>query len=922
MSITRIDCISAAQLRSTLARLAAQAVEQHGAVEVVVGSAEQADAIKLGLMGEVPLGARVLALPHWLQEQWALWGDGTPLVSAEQRHVLARPLLRRAAGMEPSSAYVSAFCSFLQDALAAGGTPAEEPLAQALSAYLRLLEERGLCEPAMVQFQLARALEGRALIFVEPPESHACTRLLVERLGAGAQLAVLQRQLPCNVAAPLAQECCGGGELGLLRQRLFTGQGGLEPTGAFAAAEVQGTHAEPAAVLQLVQRWLARGVQPAQVAVLMPQASQACPAVVQELADAGIPVECRYSLPLGQTGFGAAFLQLERLLAQEDDGFENSASFISSPYSGLAAQDARGFAAVWRSQAGSTHERRLEDLSSGLRGRVGAKVWAAKLERLRALLAASGPAERVRLMYANARELCFDAARLADDAAAANSLLAYLQLCEQLGEPPCLQDAAELSVGLSCAAGEGPALRIVGAGQLQAAQGAEYLVFARLDKESYPMASAPEPFDGYLQRMGAPVVQATALRNRVLLLDALEAAAGGFACYRLATTPEGDPSCQSALWDELMSAYRLPGQEELPPHELSPALCEHGCGLSICEGELFAQGGAPVRAQFPVVRGEVGPEALDLVFPDEPNFSETFSPTAIEDYYRCPYRWLVCRRIGANAPDKPFDQIAMGNLAHAAFERVYLLMREQGLERVTPDTLERCLQVADEAFTYQRQHEIERHRLNLMTQRDWEESELVRRQVKELIERDASFLPGFVPTYLELKLENEDGSPLYYAGVPVRGKVDRIDVDEQGRAVIIDYKLSGLDSGYGLSEDGLPTRIQTDIYATLVQRCLQAQGVQVQVVGSVYRSYAKNMLRGVYREGIDWGPAEKLRPDKDAVPGGCLAVSYEDYLEAVEDKVAELMERMRQGCVEPRPLCADACEYCLAESFCPQRRSF
>ena len=56
------------------------------------------------------------------------------------------------------------------------------------------------------------------------------------------------------------------------------------------------------------------------------------------------------------------------------------------------------------------------------------------------------------------------------------------------------------------------------------------------------MASAPEPFDGYLQRMGAPVVQATALRNRVLLLDALEAAAGGFACYRLATTPEGDPS--------------------------------------------------------------------------------------------------------------------------------------------------------------------------------------------------------------------------------------------------------------------------------------------------------------------------------------------------------------------------------------------
>ncbi|MGN0072687.1 MAG: PD-(D/E)XK nuclease family protein [Coriobacteriales bacterium] len=921
MSISRTDCISTAQLRSALGQLAAQAVERCGAVDVLVGSPAKADELKLALMGAAPLGVRVVALQHWLREQWDLWGDGTQLVSPRQRHVLLRPLLRQAAGMEPSSAYVDAFCSFVQDALAVGAAPSEELLSQALDGYRLLLTERGLQEAALIQQQLAQALAGRALIFVEPQESHACTRLLIERLGAHAQVGVLQRQLPCNAGAERAAQWCGGGELGLLRQRLFTGKGGLTPAGAFAAAEVQGIHAEPAAVLQLVQRWLGAGVRPEQIAVLMPRASQAYPGIVQCLADAGIPVECRYQLPLGQTGFGAAFLQLERLLGAEDDGFENSAAFIASPYSGLSAADARGFAAVWRSQAGSTHGRRLDDLSCGLKGRVGSKVWSAKLDRLRALLAAPGPAERVRLMYQNACETCAEAARLEDDAAAASSLLSYLELCEQLGQTPCLADLAELSVNLVCAAGEGPALRIAGAGQLGSVKGAQYLVFARLDKDSYPMASAPGPFDGYLEHMGAPVEQATALCNRALLLDALEAADGGFACYRLATTEEGDPSCQSALWDELMSAYRLSGQEELAPHELSPSLVAQGCGLSICEGELFAREAAPVFSRRAVRRGELNPEALELVFPDELNFSETFSPTAIEDYYRCPYRWLICRRIGAGSPDKPFDQIAMGNLAHAVLERVYLIMQERGLPRVTPETLELCLQIADEAFDYQRQHEIDRHRLNLMTQRDWEESELVRRQVKALVERDASFLPGFKPTYLELKLENEDGSPLRYAGVPVRGKVDRIDVDGQGRAVIIDYKLSGLDSGYGLSGEGLPTRIQTDIYASLVQRCLQAQGVQVQVVGSVYRSYAKNMLRGVYQEGIDWGPQEQLRQDKDAVPGGCLMQSYTEYLEAVECKVEELMARMAQGDLEPRPLCSDACEYCLAESFCPQRRS-
>ncbi len=162
-----------------------------------------------------------------------------------------------------------------------------------------------------------------------------------------------------------------------------------------------------------------------------------------------------------------------------------------------------------------------------------------------------------------------------------------------------------------------------------------------------------------------------------------------------------------------------------------------------------------------------------------------------------------------------------------------------------------------------------------------------------------------------------------YAGVRVRGKVDRIDVDANGRAVVIDYKLSGLASGYGLSStnnNGLANRIQTDIYALLVERCLKGQGQDVTVVGSVYRSYSKNMLRGVYEAGIDWGPLEVVRAKQDGLPGAASLQGYRDYLHEVEKTVAGLMDKMRAGCIDARPLCDDACEYCLAAGFCQERR--
>lgn len=135
--------------------------------------------------------------------------------------------------------------------------------------------------------------------------------------------------------------------------------------------------------------------------------------------------------------------------------------------------------------------------------------------------------------------------------------------------------------------------------------------------------------------------------------------------------------------------------------------------------------------------------------------------------------------------------------------------------------MDEALAIANKAFDQQLEDDQSRERrgLYLRTEYDSCACEELRQQVFDLVRRDAAFLPGFIPTYFELELGRSSEQLLEYAGVPVRGKVDRVDVDAEGNAVIIDYKLSGLSAGYGFGrDDELPQRIQTDIYATLVER--------------------------------------------------------------------------------------------------------
>lgn len=895
-------------------------------VELIVSDEAHATRRKLALARAASLGVSVQSYPHWLEGAWDLHGDGRRVVSASQRRILLRPLLRGAGLLdaEPSVGLVAEFASFVEQAVAPGLracgelTASERKLMGAVALYEQELERAGFVEPAQIEALLpVELLASHAYVFERPPAPCVHERRFIERLGTWADVTVVEPALPEAGAAQ-------AGELAALRARLFTGAGGLAAEGHVHVGEAAGAHATPGLLVQMIEGLVAAGAAYSDISVAFARPQDAYPHVHEALARAGIPFSTSFSVPLARTGLGSALCDLLSFAEHplEEDSYECLCSFLLSPYSGVFPDAARALQERWRARAGSTASERLADMRQGYNeGRATSAQVREQLQPALALMDA-GNAERVRLMFEHAREARLSVACLVDDRAAAEAALDYVGECDALGVQVDVGELSGVPVSLERSFGSGEdAVALVGAEE-QRISSAAHVILADLDAARFPMARKQRTFDALAGKLGIGVEDDTAFQQRLMLVDVLESAQESFGFYRSCNNAEGDESCQSALWDELVAVYRSAREdgEGLAVQEIPAALGPYAVRTS--ESELFFGQGSPC-ASSPVERGVLRrPEAVGLLASNSDGGQREFSPTQIEDYYRCPYRWFASRRVGYNTLDRSFDQSALGTLFHDAMARFYPLLQQEGHARVTPENLPQALEVADRAFEEQLHESLRRPQKGLFarTQQDRLQIADLKEKLLAFVERDAAFLPGFTPTWFEVRLGGNGG--LEYATVPVRGSVDRIDVDGQGNAVIIDYKLSSLAQGYGLEreldEHELNLHVQADIYASLVQRHFGLLGERLNVVGSVYRSYAVNALRGVYAKDIDWGGVENVMPLRDGLPRDGFSQGYGQYLERVEETMTACMGRLAAGDIAPDPIAPGVCPYCKALPFCPR----
>ena len=168
-----------------------------------------------------------------------------------------------------------------------------------------------------------------------------------------------------------------------------------------------------------------------------------------------------------------------------------------------------------------------------------------------------------------------------------------------------------------------------------------------------------------------------------------------------------------------------------------------------------------------------------------------WSASSLELWQACPVKWFVERLLGGDELGPDAEPLARGSLAHAALKLTLERLRERtGSARVTPTSVTAAKESLREAL----EELNEQYPLSTAPERAPGARRRLRADLERYLESAAEHSSSLEPTYLELEFGFEDCDPPspppldLGEGVLVRGRIDRVDVGEDGEAVVYDYK--------------------------------------------------------------------------------------------------------------------------------------
>lgn len=441
--------------------------------------------------------------------------------------------------------------------------------------------------------------------------------------------------------------------------------------------------------------------------------------------------------------------------------------------------------------------------------------------------------------------------------------------------------------------------------------GYDAVLFADVDLDSYPLSHEEGPLATLMAELrhdGVSLEPAALLRVR--FGRAMQATSGPVALARVTHDRQARECYPAAVWTELRA------------HAEAAGAAKPTC---VGEGDIIADfdpaAGEGLKRER--VTCEAPQHLSDEAIPylvlrrrdgegeNAPLVPRLTSASQIEAYSTCPLCWFVSYRVKPQSIDAGFDNMEKGNFVHDVLEHLHARLPQEGMERVTPENLPRAQELLHEVFD----ETLAEHAGKRGTEGPLVPlSPVEERQVAEILPQlegvlayESEALAPFAPRYLEFAF-NE--LKVEYAGWPLGGRIDRVDVDAENRAVVIDYKhrtgveefkladptVRDEESGTAPIDDPrwLPPHTQTLIYAQAMRRALD-----LDTRAALYFSTkgGKPALRGAASAEL----LEEERGDgripglKKGFPGEGGSMDFDALLDRVEAGIAERLRELEAG---------------------------
>lgn len=278
------------------------------------------------------------------------------------------------------------------------------------------------------------------------------------------------------------------------------------------------------------------------------------------------------------------------------------------------------------------------------------------------------------------------------------------------------------------------------------------------------------------------------------------------------------------------------------------------------------------------------------------------SPTTLEDYAKCPYKYFARRVLKLQDPQEELNIFIKGKIRHKVLENFMpLLLKTPGMSseqvrKIVNQELEKALQSFPLVIEkkYQRDLYVEE----------------IRQMIFNFLEQEIASLKGSTlqPAHFELSFGRGPGLPaLEFEDKERRfkivGQIDRVDIDAQNKtAFVIDYKTSDYWEKKQLQNG---TSLQLPIYLMVVDKFLK-----MNLVGAQLRFFNGDKPKGFFNE--KYAAAYPAFSKRSMLS----EEEFQGLMAQTTSYIKQFTREMSEGKIDVLPRDKKSCDFCPYPTVC------